>query len=85
MTPAAVAALAFSAAETITWVKVPKPVFDLAGVILYSLGLAALCAFIALGLGIVLGAIFIARSRRHPVDAWSDRSFQLLDGRRPSA
>jgi hypothetical protein len=77
------AALAFSAAETITWVQVPKPVFDLAGVVLYSLGLTAVCAFIALALGIVLGAIFIARSRRHPVDSWSDRTFQLLDARRP--
>jgi hypothetical protein len=77
------AALAFSAAETITWVKVQKPVFDLVGVVLYSLGLAAVCAVIALGLGVVLGAVFIARSRRHPVDSWSERSFQLLDGRRP--
>jgi hypothetical protein len=77
------AVLAFSAAESVTWVKVPKPVFDLTGVVLYSLGLAALCAFIALGLGLVLGAVFIARSRRHPVDSWSDRSFQLLNARRP--
>ena len=76
-------ALAFSAAETLTWVKVEKPVFDLVGVVLYSLGLAALCAIIALGLGAVLGAVFIARSRRHPVDSWSDRTFQLLEGRRP--
>jgi hypothetical protein len=83
MTLAAFAVFTFSAAENITWITVPKPVFDLTGVILYSLGLAALCAFIALGLGIVLGAIFIARSRRHPVDSWSDRSFQLLEGRRP--
>lgn len=83
MTLAAVAALTFSAAETVTWIEVQKPVFDLVGVVLYSLGLAAVCAFIAVGLGIVLGAIFIARSRRHPVDSWSDRSFQLLDGRRP--
>jgi hypothetical protein len=77
------ATLSFSAAETLTWVKVEKPVFDLTGVVLYSLGLTALCAIIALSLGIVLGAIFIARSRRHPVDSWSDRSFQLLEARRP--
>jgi hypothetical protein len=77
------AALAFSVAESITWIQVQKPVFDLVGVVLYSLGLAAVCAVIALSLGIVLGAIFIARSRRHPVDSWSDRSFQLLEGRRP--
>jgi hypothetical protein len=77
------AALAFSAAENITWIKVPKPTFDLTGVVLYSLGLAGLCALVALTLGAVLGLVFIARRRRHPVDSWSDRSFQLLEARRP--
>ena len=75
--------LVFRAAETVTWIKVEKPVFDLVGVVLYSLGLAAICAIVALVLGLVLGAVFIARRRRHPVNSWSDRSFQLLDAGRP--
>jgi len=50
--------------ETITWVKVEKPVFDLAGVLINSLGLAALCAVIAALCGGVLGGILIARALR---------------------
>jgi len=76
-------ALAFLAAQQITWIKVEKPVFDLVGVVLYSLGLAGICAIVALVLGIALGAAFIVRSRRRPADSWSERSFQLLDAGRP--
>ncbi len=50
--------------ETITWVKVEKPVFDLAGVLINSLGLAALCAAIAALCGVVLGGILIRRALR---------------------
>ena len=67
----------------VTWIKVQKPVFDLVGVVLYSLGLAALCAIIALVLGSALGIVFIVRRRRHPQDSWNQRSFQLLDAGRP--
>ncbi|HVR71334.1 MAG TPA: hypothetical protein VMT87_10875 [Vicinamibacteria bacterium] len=81
MTPAT--AFALLATPAVTWVKVEKPVFDLVGVVLYSLGLAGICALVALVLGGALGAAFIARSRRRPRDSWSDRSFQLLDARRP--
>jgi hypothetical protein len=58
--------LAPALAETVTWIKVEKPVFDLVGVVLYSLGLAGLCAGIALALGIALGVSFIVRARRSP-------------------
>ena len=77
------APLALLAAQAVTWVKVPKPVFDLVGVVVYSLGLAAICAAVALTLGGALGAAFIVRSRRRPVDSWSERTLQLLDARRP--
>jgi hypothetical protein len=76
-------ALALLAAQQVTWIRVEKPVFDLVGVVLYSLGLAGLCAVVALVLGAALGLAFIVRSRRRPSDSWSDRPFQLLEGRRP--
>jgi hypothetical protein len=43
------------AEQAITWVKVDRPVFDLVGVVLSSLGLAGICAGVALGLGTALG------------------------------
>ena len=49
--------------ETVTWVKVEKPTFDLAGVLLSSLGFAALCAVFTICFGSLLGALFIARAR----------------------
>ncbi len=58
--------------ETITWVKVEKPVFDLAGVLINSLSLALLCATTAFLCGGMLGGILIARAlrrRRLGVDA----------------
>jgi hypothetical protein len=77
------AALFLLAQQTVTWVKVQKPVFDLVGVVLYSLGLAAVCAIIALVLGSALGVVFIVRRRRRPQDSWNERSLQLLDAGRP--
>jgi hypothetical protein len=76
-------ALALLAAPQVTWIKVEKPVFDLVGVVIYSLGLAGICAIVALVLGGALGVAFIMRSRRRPADSWSERSFQLLDVGRP--
>ena len=55
----------------VTWIKVEKPVFDLVGVVLNSLGLAAICSAAALVLGAMLGAAFIARRRRQAED-WSE-------------
>ena len=40
--------------ESVTWIKVQKPVFDLVGVVLNSLGLAFLCAVISLVLGVLV-------------------------------
>lgn len=49
------------AAETVTWIKVDRPTFDLVGLILSSLGLTAVLAGLALALGILLGLAFIRR------------------------
>jgi hypothetical protein len=70
---------ALLAVETITWIKVDRPVFDLVGVVLSSLGLAGICAGVALGLGIALGIGFILRRRRAP-QGFADRlSLHLLE------
>ena len=52
------------AVESVTWIKVDRPTFDLVGVVLSSLGLAGICAAVALGLGAALGISFIVRGRR---------------------
>jgi hypothetical protein len=54
------------AEQAITWIKVPRPTFDLVGVVLSSLGLAGICAGVALSLGTALGVGFIVRGRRAP-------------------
>jgi hypothetical protein len=57
-------------AETILYVQVQKPTFDLVGVVLSSLGLAGICALIALALGVAYGVTAILRRRRvEPVPA----------------
>ena len=71
--------LALLAVETVTWIKVDRPVFDLVGVVLSSLGLAGICAGVALGLGAALGVGFIVRGRRAP-QSFADRlSLHLLE------
>jgi ABC-type nitrate/sulfonate/bicarbonate transport system permease component len=67
----------------ITWVKIERPVFDLVGVVLSSLGIAAVCVLVALGLGIILGVGIILRRRRRPPISWTDNSLHLLEARRP--
>ncbi len=67
------------AAETVTWIKVEKPVFDLVGVVLSSLGLAFLCAAISFTLGIALGAFFVVRRRRQ-AQSWSEEISLHLAG-----
>jgi ABC-type spermidine/putrescine transport system permease subunit II len=59
------------ALESVTWIKVEKPVFDLVGVVLSSLGLAFICAAISFVLGIALGAWFVARRRRQ-AQSWAE-------------
>jgi hypothetical protein len=69
-------------AETITWIKVQKPTFDLVGVVLSSLGIAGICVGIALAFGIALGIGFILRGRNAPPRSWADDGLRLLDARR---
>jgi FAD/FMN-containing dehydrogenase len=58
-----------AATQAVTWVKVEKPVFDLVGVVLGSLGLTGVIAAVALVLGISLGVALIVRARRRPASA----------------
>jgi len=71
--------LSLLAVETVTWIKVERPVFDLVGVVLSSLGLAGICAGVALGLGTALGIGFIVRGRREPRDLADRMSLHLLE------
>jgi hypothetical protein len=66
------------ATEAVTWIKVDRPVFDLVGVVLNSLGLAAVCAGVALSLGTALGIGFIVRDRRTPADLRHPLSLDLI-------
>jgi ABC-type spermidine/putrescine transport system permease subunit II len=68
--------------QSVTWIKVEKPVFDLVGVVLNSLGLAALCAVVAFVLGTALGLAFIARRRRQ-TETWADEISLHLAGPEP--
>jgi ABC-type spermidine/putrescine transport system permease subunit II len=70
--------------QSVTWIKVEKPVFDLVGVVLNSLGLAAICAAVAFVLGTALGLAFIARRRRQAV-TWADEISLHLAGPEPPA
>jgi hypothetical protein len=73
------------AGETVTWIKVEKPVFDLVGVVLSSLGLAFICAAASFTLGIALGAFFVVRRRRQ-AESWSEQiSLHLADPEPPPA
>ena len=57
----------------VSWVHVQKPTFDLVGVVLSSFGIAGICAWVALALGITLGVVLIARARRQadPLHGWT--------------
>ena len=50
--------------ETITWVRVEKPVLDLVGIVLGSLGLAGLLAAGASVFGLLIGWVLIRRGER---------------------
>jgi hypothetical protein len=64
-------------AESVTWIKVQKPVFDLVGVVLGSFALAGVCVLVALALGAALGVGFILRRRRVPPRSWADDGLKL--------
>jgi hypothetical protein len=72
-----------SPAPRILWVKAEKPVFDLVGVVLSSLGLAGLCAVVALALGVIWGLVIVLRRRHRAPLSWADHSLHLLEARRP--
>jgi hypothetical protein len=59
------------ASAPVTWIKVDRPTFDLVGLVLGSIGLAAVLAALALGLGLLLGVFIIHRRRNEP--GWADR------------
>jgi hypothetical protein len=67
----------FSLSQDVTWVKVEKPVFDLGGVILSSLGLAGICAAVALACGSALGLLLIRRTLRRRARGIEDAPLQL--------
>jgi hypothetical protein len=56
--------MAPSPSPPVLWVKVPKPSFDLIGVILGSLSLAGAVAVLAMLLGVVAGLLLLRRKRR---------------------
>ena len=60
--------------HAITWINVPKPTFDLAGVIVSSFQLTGVLLLSALAIGGILGLSMILRRRRPgppPLDAVS--------------
>jgi len=68
--------------ENVTWIKVEKPVFDLVGVVLSSLGLALICAVVSFVLGVALGAFLVARRRRQAL-SWGEEISLRLAGPEP--
>lgn len=54
-----------------------RPSFDLVGVVLSSLGLAAALALVALVLGILWGVALIRRSRHHSPEPWGHGTLHL--------
>jgi hypothetical protein len=48
----------------VTWVRVEKPVFDLAGILISSLGITGICVALAVLLGAAWGAVLVRRGAR---------------------
>lgn len=67
----------------VIWVPVQKPVFDLAGVVLSSFGIAGICAAVALTLGIALGIYFITRARRQTDPMAGRTTLRLIESTQP--
>ena len=57
----------------VTWIQVPRPTFDLVGVLVSSLSLTGIMAGIALTLGIAVGITRIRRRRRESASAFAER------------
>jgi hypothetical protein len=65
------------ATQTVTWIQVEKPTFDLVGVVLGALGLAGLLAAVALVLGTVFGVGLILRHRQETTSRFEPFSLKL--------
>jgi hypothetical protein len=63
--------------EAITWIKVEKPTFDLIGVVLGSLALAATLVVVAFLLGLAFALVLIRRATRHPPTSLEALSLHL--------
>ena len=63
--------------QSVTWIKVQKPTFDLVGVVLSSFALAGICVLVALAFGAALGLGFILHARRFPPRSWADDGLKL--------
>ena len=50
--------------ESVVWIKVAKPTFDLVGVLMSSLGLTTVLVGVAVVMGMVFGLSLIIRRRR---------------------
>jgi positive regulator of sigma E activity len=50
----------------VTWIRVEKPVFDLAGILISSLGITGICVLVAVLLGGAWGAWLVRRNARRP-------------------
>ncbi len=64
-------------AQTVTWIKVEKPTFDLVGVVLGSFQLAGVLLLAALVLGLVFGAALVITRRRPAQRPLDDVSLHL--------
>jgi len=51
--------------ETVIWIHVAKPTFDLVGVVLSAFGLTGMLVVLAVVLGIALGLSLIIKRRSH--------------------
>lgn len=64
--------------ESVIWIKVTKPTFDLVGVLLSSLGLTTLLVGVAVILGAAFGLSLIIRRRREALgQGWGTGSLDL--------
>ncbi|HEY7412905.1 MAG TPA: hypothetical protein VII13_19345 [Vicinamibacteria bacterium] len=76
--------MTFLAGQAVTWVKVEPPTLDVVGLVLTALGLAGVCAVVALVLGISLGVGLVIHRRKHPPLSLADEGLHLMQSRRPS-
>jgi len=69
----------------VTWIQVPRPTFDLAGVLISSLSLTGIVAAIALVLGTAVGITLIRRRGRESVGTFADRMSLHLMANHPQS